>query len=233
MRQIVLDTETTGMRVEDGNRVIEIGCVEMIDRKLTGKHFHYYLNPEREVEPGAFAVHGISNDFLRDKPLFQAISEEFMAFISNAELIIHNAPFDLAFLDNELKILKSTWKKITDHCGVIDTLALARQMHVGQRNNLDALCKRYSIDNSKRDLHGALMDAHLLAQVYLAMTGGQGSFFDAITESETASKTDVMIDMTLQKHQLIVLTATEQEKMEHESYLKTMKQKGKCLWLDD
>src|SRR5579862_5605163 len=170
MRQIVLDTETTGLRTEDGHRLIEIGCIEMVNRRLTQTMFHHYVNPEREVEAGALAVHGITNQFLQDKPIFSKIARDFVDFIQGAELIIHNAPFDLSFLNHELGLTQLGFKTITDYCNVIDTLMIARQLHVGQRNSLDALCKRYGIDNSKRDLHGALVDCHLLAQVYLAMT---------------------------------------------------------------
>lgn len=173
MRQIILDTETTGIGHEAGHRVIEIGCVELINRKLTGNHYHTYLNPQREVDEGAFKVHGISSEFLQDKPLFQNVVSEFIDFIAGAELIIHNAPFDVGFLNSELKHVK--WPKRLDaHCTVFDTLVLARTKHPGQRNSLDALCKRYDIDNSNRELHGALLDAEILALVYLAMTGGQG-----------------------------------------------------------
>lgn len=176
MRQIVLDTETTGIGAEEGHRIIEIGCIELIDRELTGKYFHTYLNPQREVDEGAFRVHGISNEFLQDKPLFRDIADDLLEFIVGAELIIHNAPFDLGFLNAELKRLQ--WKKsIADHCTIFDTLVLAREKHPGQRNNLDALCKRYEIDNSKRQHHGALLDAEILAALYLAMTGGQRSLF--------------------------------------------------------
>lgn len=235
MRQIVLDTETTGIRVEDGHRIIEIGCVEMINRKLTGVHFHRYINPEREVEAGALAIHGITNEFLQDKPLFSSVSHEFMNFISDSELIIHNAPFDLSFIDNELMLTKQGFKFVTHYCRVIDTLQIARQLHVGQRNNLDALCKRYGVDNSKRDLHGALLDAHLLAQVYLAMTGGQGSFFDTLTEttSTIAKNTELTAPTTIGNHKLHVSKATPEEIAEHERYLQDMHQQGKCLWLED
>lgn len=231
-RQIVLDTETTGIRIEEGHRIIEIGCVEMIDRKLTGNHFHHYVNPEREIDRGALAVHGITSDFLQDKPLFKQIADEFIAFIKDAELIIHNASFDLSFLNNEIILSRLAIKPIDDYCRVIDTLQLARQLHVGQRNNLDALCKRYGVDTSKRDLHGALLDANLLAQVYLAMTGGQGSFFDSPVESETlvAEQAALTVDIPLRKHHLSVLRANEQELIEHEAYLEKMQQKGKCLW---
>lgn len=174
MRQIILDTETTGISPETGHRVIEIGCVELVDRKLTGNHYHIYLNPERDVEEGAFKVHGISTEFLQDKPLFKDVLQDFLAFVDDAELIIHNAPFDVGFLNSEFKHVK--WaKKLEDHCSIFDTLSFARKKHPGQRNSLDALCKRYDIDNSNRQLHGALLDAEILAFVYLAMTGGQGT----------------------------------------------------------
>jgi len=172
MRQIILDTETTGIGAQLGHRIIEIGCLEMINRKLTGKHYHVYLNPQREVDEGAFKVHGISSEFLQDKPLFKDIADDFIAFVDGAELIIHNAPFDVGFLNAELKRAKFT-KAVVDYCEVLDTLVLAKKKHPGQRNSLDALCKRYEVDNSNRQWHGALLDAELLAFVYLAMTGGQ------------------------------------------------------------
>jgi DNA polymerase-3 subunit epsilon len=176
MRQVILDTETTGIGHDHGHRVIEIGCIELIDRKLTGKHYHVYLNPERAVDEGAFRVHGISSEFLQDKPFFKDVVSEFLQFIGGSELVIHNAPFDVGFLNSELKHVK--WKKnISEYCEVLDTLVLAREKHPGQRNSLDALCKRYDIDNSNRKFHGALLDAEILAYVYLAMTGGQGSLF--------------------------------------------------------
>lgn len=232
MRQIILDTETTGLQVEEGHRIIEIGCVEMIDRKLTGKHFHYYLNPEREVEAGALAVHGITNEFLSNKPLFNHVAAELMSFIQDAELIIHNAPFDIAFLNYELMLCRQNWKTITDYCRVTDTLQMARQLHVGQRNSLDALCKRYFVDNTKRDLHGALLDANLLAQVYLAMTGGQGSFFDALNEKQNASNTveQTSSATSLEKHNLVVIKADEAELAEHAKYLELLAKQGKCVW---
>lgn len=232
MRQIILDTETTGLRIEDGHRIIEIGCLEMIDRKLTGNHYHRFINPEREIEAGAIAIHGITNEFLCDKPVFINIASELMEFISGAELIIHNAPFDLSFLNYEFTLTRQNWKPVTDYCGVIDTLQLARQLHVGQRNNLDALCKRYGIDNTKRDLHGALVDAKLLAQVYLAMTGGQGTFFDSLNDSQTRTvkQTETSNPLLLQKPNLIVLNATTDEQQEHVQYLELLKKQGKCLW---
>jgi DNA polymerase-3 subunit epsilon len=235
MRQIILDTETTGLRTEDGHRIIEIGCLEMIDRKLTGKQFHYYINPEREIEAGAIAVHGIKNEFLKDKPVFSNIVDEFMTFISGSELVIHNAPFDIGFLNHELKLHRQQWKTIADYCSVVDTLKIARDLHAGQRNSLDALCKRYFIDNSQRDLHGALLDAHLLAQVYLAMTGGQSSFFDTINSSQTTTNKNIESEnvVPVAKHNLTVIKATIEELTEHEKYLQSIKQHGKCLWLDN
>jgi len=225
MRQVILDTETTGLRTEDGHRIIEIGCLEMIDRKLTGKHYHQFINPKREIESGAVAIHGITNAFLSDKPIFDDIAGELMDFISGSELIIHNAPFDLAFLNYELSLLRKDWSTVTDYCGVIDTLQLARKMHAGQRNNLDALCKRYAVDNSKRDVHGALVDAHLLAQVYLAMTGGQGNFFDSINESQTrvSNHTQTPVSIPVEKHDLIVLKANPDELLEHKKYVEELK----------
>lgn len=173
MREVVLDTETTGIEVREGHRIIEIGCVELIGRRLTGRHFHVYINPEREVEAGAFEIHGISNEFLADKPLFADVADEFMEFIRGAQLVIHNAPFDVGFINAELALLGGKHGTVADHCKVLDTLALARHRHPGQRNTLDALCKRYAVDNSQRDLHGALLDAEILADLYLVMTGGQ------------------------------------------------------------
>lgn len=173
MREVVLDTETTGIDPKDGHRIIEIGCVELLDRRLTGRHFHVYINPERDVEEGAFAVHGISDEFLADKPLFADVANDFMQFVKGARLVIHNAAFDIGFLDMELERLGGLLGKMGDHCGVVDTLMMAREKHPGQRNSLDALCKRYMVDNSQRDLHGALLDAEILADVYLTMTGGQ------------------------------------------------------------
>ncbi|MGO8858149.1 MAG: DNA polymerase III subunit epsilon [Steroidobacteraceae bacterium] len=184
MRQIVLDTETTGLEVEQQHRVIEIGCVELFNRRLTGRSFHRYLNPERDIDEGAQQVHGLSRDRLAKEPTFAQIKPELLEFVRDAELIIHNAPFDIAFLNCEFGRLDGVGK-ITDFCRVLDTLALARQMHPGQRNSLDALCKRYSVDNSHREYHGALLDARILAEVYLAMTGGQAKF-TLSEESDTA-----------------------------------------------
>ena len=179
MRYIALDTETTGLSYEEGHRIIEIGCVEIMQLKLTGKNFHYYLNPEREIDDDALAVHGITNDFLVKKPLFRSIIDEFVSFVHGSILIIHNASFDTGFLNHEFRLAEKNIQ-LADLCEITDTLQLARQKHVGQRNSLDALCKRYRIDNSERERHGALLDATLLAKVWLAMTGGQGSFFDEL-----------------------------------------------------
>ena len=175
MRQFVLDTETTGLEPADGHRIIEIGCVELLDRRLTGNTYHQYIQPDREIDAGAIEVHGITNEQLADKPRFRDIAAEFLEFIHAAELVIHNAPFDVGFIDHEFRLLQESPGKVSDHCSVLDTLALARRMHPGQRNSLDALCRRYEIDNSQRELHGALLDAEILADVYLAMTGGQVS----------------------------------------------------------
>jgi len=182
MRQVVLDTETTGLEPELNHRVIEIGCVELLNRRPTGRTFHRYLNPEREIDDGALAVHGIARTDLDGQPRFAEIAEELLAFIGGAELVIHNAAFDVAFLDAELARLPGEPRQLTALCQVLDTLALARELHPGQRNGLDALCKRYTIDNSARELHGALLDARILADVYLAMTGGQGAL--ALSEAD-------------------------------------------------
>lgn len=236
MRQVVLDTETTGLRVEGGHRIVEIGCLELIHRKITDRHFHSYLNPEREVDAGALAVHGITTVFLKDKPVFSSIAQDFIDFISGAELIIHNAPFDLSFLDYELGLIGRGFKSVADYCAIIDTLVMARSRHAGQRNSLDALCKRYHIDLSKRDLHGALLDAHLLAQVYLAMTGGQGSFFEGVSKEnkKTNEWMGIASSMPLQKqHSLVVIKASAEEITEHEKYLKILQEQGKCVWLEE
>jgi len=218
MRQIVLDTETTGISHEQGHRVIEIGCIELIDRKLTGKHYHVYLNPQREVDEGAFRVHGISREFLQDKPLFQEVVSEFLQFVGGSELIIHNAVFDTGFLNSELKHIK--WKKkLQEYCDVFDTLVLAREKHPGQRNNLDALCKRYSIDNSNRQLHGALLDAEILAFVYLAMTGGQTSLFAEGENSTSQQQIEAQEFVSLSLKDPVVIRANEQELTQHQNFL--------------
>ena len=175
MRHVILDTETTGLEPSEGHRIIEIGCLELVHRRPSGRRFHRYLNPDRPVDAGAVEVHGLDDRFLADKPRFHEVVDEFLDFIRGAELVIHNAPFDVGFLNAELARLGPQWGAVEDYAGVTDTLAQARTLHPGQRNSLDALCKRYQVDNSGRELHGALLDAELLAEVYLAMTGGQGS----------------------------------------------------------
>jgi DNA polymerase III subunit epsilon len=233
MRQIVLDTETTGLEPELGHRVIEIGCVELVNRRATGRTFHRYLNPERAIDEGAMAVHGIKRADLEDKPKFAEIAEELVTFIADAELVIHNAAFDVAFLDYELGRLGET-RVVTAMCRVLDTLALARSMHPGQRNNLDALCKRYSVDNSRRDLHGALLDAQILADVYLAMTGGQGAL--ALSESAASARTanggQPLRVLVRPSVPLRVVLATEEEMRAHESMITIIAKAsgGRCLW---
>ena len=204
MRQIVLDTETTGLEVSLGHRIIEVGCIELIDRRVTGNHWHHYFNPEREVDSGAFEVHGIGNDFLEDKPRFAEYADEFLEFVRGAELIIHNAPFDVGFLDHELSLLETNPAPLAGHCDILDTLLLARQKHPGQKNNLDALCKRYNIDNSHRSLHGALLDARILSDVYLAMTGGQASLGLDAEASEVQQETQLEVQR-IQKDQPLPL----------------------------
>src|SRR5210317_1540568 len=175
MRQVVLDTETTGLSTAQGHRIIEIGCIEMVNRRLTGREFHRFLNPDRDIDDWAVAVHGISREQLETEPRFPEIVDEFIEFVKDAELVIHNADFDVGFIEHEMRLMKHAQPQITAHCTVLDTLSLAREIHPGQRNSLDALCKRYEVDASKRDVHGALIDSELLARVYLAMTGGQSS----------------------------------------------------------
>jgi DNA polymerase III subunit epsilon len=234
MRQIILDTETTGLSFELGHRIIEIGCIELVNRKFTGKTFHHYINPERESDEGAIAIHGITNEFLQNKPLFKDIAREFMDFVNGAELIIHNAPFDIGFINHELKLLKQSWLTVNEYCRIVDTLVMARQIHVGQRNSLDALCKRYSVDNSQREYHGALLDAHLLGRVYLAMTGGQATLFSETENVEIASQQQYHTEITMQKQKrnLIVIPASTEELTAHHSYLRQLTDKGKCVWQD-
>jgi len=230
LRQIVLDTETTGLEPRDGHRVIEIGAVELIDRRLTGQHFHQYLNPERDIEDGALEVHGITREFLQDKPVFADVAQEFLDFIEGAELLIHNAPFDIGFLDTELGLINNP-VRIENHARVLDTLELARDLHPGQRNSLDALCKRYEVDNSSRNLHGALLDSEILADVYLAMTGGQS---DLALSFETAAVQESERDVFEIKERppLQILLPSDEEKSLHEARLQAIKKKsGHCLWL--
>ena len=228
MRQIVLDTETTGLDHRMGDRIIEIGCVELLNRKLTGQRFHRYLNPEREVEAGALAVHGLTNEFLHDKPKFDEVAAEFLDFIQGAELVIHNAGFDVGFLNNELALSQAA--PLEQCCaGVVDTLKLARELHPGRKNSLDALCERYAIDNSGRMLHGALLDAELLAEVYLAMTRGQDSL---IMELDAAPGPTLQGMPQLKCPNLRVLRASAEELAEHQRLLVDIGQESKtgCLW---
>ena len=234
MRQIVLDTETTGLEPKQGHRIIEIGCVEIINRRKTNKHYHQYINPDREIDEGAYNVHGISNEFLADKPRFKDIAQEFINFIRDSELIIHNAPFDVGFIDHELRKLGIKWGKVEHFCTVKDTLKLAREKHPGQKNNLDALCKRYEIDNSKRDLHGALLDAQILLDVYLAMTGGQEDLaLGSMEEQEAAEQNAIRLNDENRKP-LPIIQPTEEELAAHEKYLEVLREKsgGKCVWVD-
>jgi DNA polymerase-3 subunit epsilon len=234
MRQIVLDTETTGLEPELNHRVIEIGCVELINRRTTGRSFHRYLNPERDIDGGALAVHGISRAELDGQPRFAEVAEEFIAFIGGAELIIHNAAFDVAFLDAEFARLPGERRQVSGLCQVLDTLALARELHPGQRNSLDALCKRYDIDNSARELHGALLDARILADVYLAMTGGQAAL--ELVESETSARAAdggrTLRVPVRSAVPLTILMASAPELAAHEAMLAIIAKAsgGRCLW---
>ena len=233
MRQIVLDTETTGLEPELGHRIIEIGCVEIVNRRVSGRTFHRYLNPERAIDEGAMAVHGIKRADLDDKPKFAEVAEELIGFIADAELVIHNAAFDVAFLDAELARLSGAGRTVATLCRVLDTLALARSMHPGQRNNLDALCKRYGVDNSHRDLHGALLDAQILADVYLAMTGGQvGLALSESTAAASAANDGAVHALVRTALPLCIVMATEEEARAHESMLTIIAKAsgGKCLW---
>lgn len=229
MRQIVLDTETTGLSAENGDRIIEIGCVELLHRKLTGRNLHHYINPERDSHEDALKVHGISNEFLRDKPKFAQVADELLAYLEGAELIIHNAPFDIGFLNKELSLLglPPITRIVT---GVTDTLVMAKEMFPGKRNGLDALCDRLGVDNSGRTLHGALLDAELLADVYINMTRGQDALLmDAGDGGETG---EVVEQIDLRRFELPVLLANEQELQAHEALLADLDKasKGKTVW---
>ena len=232
MRQIVLDTETTGLEVEQDHRIIEIGCVEIVNRRLTGRTFHRYLNPERDIELGAESVHGLTRERLSTEPKFLEIHLELLEFIRDAELVIHNAPFDVSFLNYELA--RSVEKqRIENLCRVLDTLALARQMHPGQRNNLDALCKRYSVDNSHREYHGALLDARILAEVYLAMTGGQGSLVLSAESETVRDRTRLIVPSeSAIDARIVVIQASEEEAGAHEHILALLDKasSGKTVW---
>jgi len=229
MRQIVLDTETTGLSAENGDRIIEIGCVELLQRKLTGRNLHHYLNPERDSHEDALKVHGISNEFLRDKPKFAQVADELLAYLEGAELIIHNAPFDLAFLNKELSLLGLP--PITQIVsGVIDTLVMAKELYPGKRNGLDALCDRLGVDNSGRTLHGALLDAELLADVYINMTRGQDALIMDSSHTDDAGEVQEWVDLS--RFQLPVLQASAFEQQAHDELLADLDKasKGKTLW---
>ena len=226
-RQIILDTETTGLDVTRNHKIIEIGCIELFDRKFTGNKFHQYLNPMREIDQGAISVHGITNEFLKDKPLFCDIKDDLLDFINDSELIIHNAPFDIGFLEYEFK--KANHKiEIADICKIFDTLVFARKLHPGQKNSLDALCKRYGVDNSSRDFHGALLDAKILGDVYLLLTGGQTSF-------DLAKKDEDIKKVLLRKNNkgdIPVIKANEEELREHREFCERINEasRGRCIW---
>ncbi len=232
MRQVVLDTETTGLEPADGHRVIEIGALEMFDRQLTGRKFHTYLNPQRSVEAGALAVHGITDEFLSDKPLFGEIFGELLEFISDCELIIHNAPFDLSFLNQEIQLATGEPGQIERRAEIIDSLELARSMHPGLRNSLDALCKRYEVDNSRRNLHGALLDAQILAEVYLRMTGGQTTLTLEM-RTEAAAAAAVQRSGPAARPPLLLRRADEAELAAHRERLQQIDRQcgGHCVWL--
>lgn len=237
-RQIVLDTETTGLDPTQGHRIIEIGAVEMINRRLTGNRFHQYLNPEREIDAGAIEVHGITNQMLADKLKFADVAADFLAFVRGAELVIHNAPFDTGFINHEFRLLGAAAPLacVEDACTVLDTLKLARRMHPGQKNDLDSLCRRYNIDNAQRSLHGALLDAEILADVYLAMTGGQTALFqdagDAIATVQQMVSAQAIRRLDPQRPSLPIIQASAAELLEHQRLLTEIDKKsgGKCVW---
>jgi len=236
-RQIILDTETTGLDPAQGHRIIEIGAVEMVNRRLTGNRFHQYLNPDREIDAGAIEVHGITNEMLADKPRFGDVAADFRQFVAGAELIIHNAPFDIGFLNHEFRLLDPQATAIEQLCAVLDTLRLARQMHPGQKNDLDSLCKRYNVDNSNRTLHGALLDAEILADVYLAMTGGQTTLFqepgeNAVTAMNRPVNRQPVKRLDANRAPLVVIRASDEELAEHAKMIAEIDKQsgGRCVW---
>ena len=245
MRQIVLDTETTGLSTAQGHRIIEIGCIEMVNRRLTGREFHRFLNPERDIDEGAEAVHGISRAQLETEPYFRDIVDEFLEFVAGSELIIHNADFDVGFLEHELRLMQHPQPTLAAHCRILDTLSLAREIHPGQRNSLDALCKRYEVDASKRDVHGALIDSELLARVYLAMTGGQSSLLLDEDEDSSGSRDTVgggapaphapgngtaASRRQAASFKLTVIEPTPEELAAHDAMLEKIRESGACVW---
>lgn len=234
MRQIILDTETTGLAPEEGHRVIEIGCIELVNRRITERRFHCFLNPDREIDAGAAQVHGITLDKLRESPRFADVAADFLDFVRGAEIVIHNAAFDVGFLDAELSRMGNAWGRLEDYCRIFDTLKLARELHPGQRNSLDALCKRYDVDNNHRTLHGALLDAELLADVFLAMTGGQGALhLDISVADEEAAAAERRV-ATRSRPPLKVIAPLEDELAAHRARLAGIAKRsgGKCLWLE-
>lgn len=234
MRQVVLDTETTGLDPAQGHRVIEIGCVEIINRKQTKRHYHCYLNPDRDIDAGAMEVHGITPAFLADKPRFYQVEAEFLDFIADAELIIHNAPFDMGFLNAELERTDSNRASLDGFCGVLDSLVLARQKHPGQRNSLDALCKRYGVDNTQRELHGALLDAEILADVYLVMTSGQRNLLLKEEESPEQEVENRKLRTSKKRPSLEVIEASASELQRHHDRLTEIDAESAhgALWLN-
>lgn len=223
MRQIVLDTETTGLEVSDGHRIIEVGCVELINRRVTQNRFHFYLNPERDIDQGAVEVHGLTNQFLADKPRFAEVAKDLLKYLQDAELIIHNAPFDVGFLNAEFARVEKPWPGLDKICSVTDTLQMARKRHPGQKNNLDALCKRYGVDNSQRDLHGALLDAEILAEVFLAMTGGQAALvLGGQEQSGSSAASQKRYQIRADRPALRVITASAEELQAHTERLQAI-----------
>ncbi|MDB2387046.1 DNA polymerase III subunit epsilon [Shewanella sp.] len=232
-RQIILDTETTGMNQSSGpiylgHRIIEIGCVEVINRKLTGRHYHEYINPLQPIDAEAIEVHGITNEFVADKPKFHQIAKGFIEFIDGAEIVAHNANFDVSFMDHEFSMLQPIGPKTDTICQILDSLAIAKHLHPGQKNNLDALCKRYGIDNSRRDLHGALLDAEILADVYLIMTGGQTKF--NLSSEKAGQEGGGIIKLPTERTKLKVISASADELTKHEARLDLVAKSGQCIW---
>ena len=232
MRQIVLDTETTGLEPDKGHRIVEIGCVEIINRRKTERHLHLYLNPEREVDDGAYEIHGLSNEFLADKPVFADIVRDFIDFVRKSELIIHNAPFDVGFINAELARLGAAWGRIEDYCTITDSLGMARKAHPGQKNSLDALCSRYQVDNSVRELHGALLDAQILMDVYLAMTREQASLSLDTEETPGGGVSASHRRLDKQRPPLKMIMPDPEELQAHERRLDAIEREsgGQCLW---
>ena len=225
MRQLILDTETTGLSVESGHRVIEIGVVEIVDRRLTGNDFQSYLNPERRIDPATIQIHGITDEFIADKPLFKDLVGDFLDYVKGAEVIMHNAPFDTSFINNELALLGLD-DRLEGHCEITDTLVFARKKHPGQRNSLDALCSRYEVDTTNREVHGALIDAKLLANVYLLMTGGQVGFFNQ-DQTTTSGSSDDNQNFDFKNRKIIQIDLNEAEVKNHQSYLKKLSKTSK------